>query len=177
MASGIYMIENLINGRLYIGSATNIDKRWKAHRRVLQRQKHENSHLQRAWNKYGSESFAFRFVETVEPEQLIAREQEYLDAYWSKGLYNISPTAGSPLGVKHPIATRNKMSEAGKGRVFSDETKAKMAEARRNFPLKDFICSSCGKTFQSKSQQNVRFCSDRCYAKFRYAQKKNLTNS
>lgn len=53
MKSGIYMIINNINEKKYIGSAKNIDKRWYEHRYTLNKNCHDNSLLQNAWNKYG----------------------------------------------------------------------------------------------------------------------------
>ena len=55
--SGIYIIRNLINGNVYIGSAVRIDSRKRQHLHKLRSGKHENGHLQKAWNKYGEDSF------------------------------------------------------------------------------------------------------------------------
>ena len=32
---GIYKITNLINGKVYIGQSTNIERRWKDHKRMF----------------------------------------------------------------------------------------------------------------------------------------------
>jgi group I intron endonuclease len=77
--SGIYKIENLINGDLYYGSSKNIQKRWKTHRNQLSRGKHGNFHLQRAWIKYGSHNFIFEVIEECSLDILLEREQHYLD--------------------------------------------------------------------------------------------------
>lgn len=50
--SGIYGIFNLVNGKVYIGSAINLKKRFSDHKGRLQKQKHRNGYLQNAWNKY-----------------------------------------------------------------------------------------------------------------------------
>jgi len=76
---GIYKIENLIDGNLYYGSSKNIQKRWKTHRSQLNRGKHGNVYLQRAWTKYGNNSFIFEIVEECSLDLLLEREQYYLD--------------------------------------------------------------------------------------------------
>ena len=51
--SGIYCIENLITGKVYIGQADHIKRRWQNHKRTLKNNKHKNIHLQNSWNKHG----------------------------------------------------------------------------------------------------------------------------
>jgi len=159
--TGIYEIENLMNGNFYIGSAVNIDKRWGQHRSDLRKGKHTNKHLQSAFNKYGENAFKFMILEVVLfPEGLIPLEQKYLDEL--KPEYNISPTAGSLLGMKctdehkrkigmanrgnipwdkgekRSEVTKKKMSLARKGKMLgshpSEETKKKMREAHKGKP-------------------------------------------
>jgi group I intron endonuclease len=112
MSSGIYRID-LGNGWFYIGSAVNLMGREAVHRSTLKHGKHSNIKVQRCWNKY--RVFVFNVLETCEKSELISREQFYLDKYFNnKKNTNIAPTAGSTLG-----------------RVFSDETKAKMSEVQK----------------------------------------------
>lgn len=134
MKSGIYEIKNVVNGKRYIGSAVNFGKRWINHAFSLGRKDHHSRHLQNAWNKYGSSAFRFRLLRMVPPCYLVPFEQHYMDRL--KPEYNMSPTAGSPLGVKHTEITRAKMSEAKRGnksilgRRHSSETLAKMSAAK-----------------------------------------------
>lgn len=76
---GIYKIENVINGKKYIGSAINIDIRLKRHINDLKNKKHVNIHLQREYNKYGIENFIFECVEECEKDILKDIEQQYLN--------------------------------------------------------------------------------------------------
>lgn len=107
MVSGIYQIKNQINGKRYIGSAVSIRHRWAQHLNDLCRGKHHNTHLQRAFNKYDEAIFVFEILEETKLENLIEWEQHYFDTL--KPEYNISPTAGSSLGVRHSEETRAKM--------------------------------------------------------------------
>lgn len=116
-AMGIYQIKNLINNKIYIGSSTNIDKRWNNHIYKWLKNTHPNLHFQNAFNKYGIENFIFEILEIVEDVNLlIEREQFYIDDL--KPQYNIRLIAESNIGFKHSEETKKNMSEARKGKGF-----------------------------------------------------------
>jgi len=127
--SGVYEIVNTLNGHRYIGSSLNLNKRRNEHLRDLQKGKHHSQYLQRAWNKYGEKNFVFSVIEYCDKDLLISKEQNHINAVHPS--YNISLTAGSPLGVKHSLETRKKVSEAGKGRVFSEEHKRRIGQSNK----------------------------------------------
>lgn len=130
--SGIYSIANAVNGKAYIGSAVNISKRWAMHKADLVRGVHHSQKLQRAWSKYGAEAFTFSIVEVVQERfELIAHEQRWLNAMWPDG-YNISPTAGSPLGVKRSAEVRAAKSASMIGKKRPPETVEKMRLVKRS---------------------------------------------
>ena len=89
--SGIYQIKNLQNGNIYIGSAVDIGRRWRTHRRLLKKGVHHSSYLQNAWNKYGETSFAFIVVELCNKQDLLTKEQKYIDTWHP--VYNTSLVA------------------------------------------------------------------------------------
>lgn len=147
--SGIYKIQHINTGKLYIGSAVNIEQRWGEHIRRLRRGNHHSAKLQNAWNKYGSEMFAFSVIELVDdPSKLLEREQYWIDfANAAKSGYNMTPTAGSLLGHKFTEGTKEKMSKSATGHIkspehrkslslvntgkkMSDEARQKMREAK-----------------------------------------------
>jgi group I intron endonuclease len=76
---GIYRIRNVINGKCYYGSSKNIEKRWVRHKNDLNKNKHINCILQRAWEKYGEDNFIFEVVEECEVNMLFQIEQKYID--------------------------------------------------------------------------------------------------
>src|SRR5690349_13606447 len=97
---GIYIIKNILNNKCYFGSTTNsFQRRFKAHKSQLNRGIHHSSKLQRAWDKYGESNFIFLIVEICTDEEIIEREQFYIDTF--KPFYNECPKAGSCKGVKH----------------------------------------------------------------------------
>lgn len=62
MKSGIYKITCISNGLCYIGQSKDVLKRIKGHVSDLRKGRHHNKRLQRSYNKYGANNFAFRVV-------------------------------------------------------------------------------------------------------------------
>jgi len=120
MVLGIYMIENIINRKMYIGSSENITRRKNNHFSALRRNKHDNPLLQRSWNKYGTEAFKFILLEKIEQvEHLLEAEQKWLDKFWDnqKKCYNLAKKAHSVMGGrKHSKESKNKIIKALIGR-------------------------------------------------------------
>lgn len=79
--SGIYLIINQTNGKGYVGQSVNIKKRWSVHKTQLNHQKHVNTYLQNAWNKYGEEKFNFLILEKCDKDALNDAE-----IFWIKHL-------------------------------------------------------------------------------------------
>lgn len=85
----IYNIRNKINGRIYIGCSKNFKNRFREHRKKLNQGIHENMFLQRAWVKYGPESFVFEIVETLATEEdMFSREKHLIKG--TPNIYNLA---------------------------------------------------------------------------------------
>jgi len=125
MISGIYAINNIINGHKYIGSSINIKERWRLHILRLKNNIHHNIHLQRAWEKYGEENFNFIILLKCEIKHLLKNEQDYLDKESPE--YNICPIAGNSLGVIRSDEYRKKQSIVQKGKIISEEIRKKIS--------------------------------------------------
>lgn len=78
---GIYKITNIQNNKVYIGQSTDVEDRIAHHRSSLRHNKHENSHLQRSWNKYGEDSFMFEILDICEEQALDDKERYYIEMY------------------------------------------------------------------------------------------------
>lgn len=103
---GVYSITNKLDGKQYWGSSNNYCKRKNDHICKLKQNKHDNIHLQRAFNRDGVDNFEFRFEMEVCPEQLLKVEQMCLDLN-SNG-YNIAKKADKPPICKHHLETTKK---------------------------------------------------------------------
>lgn len=128
--SGIYLIENMRNGKVYVGQAGSFVGRWLGHRKMFK--KGVNSpHLQRAWKKYGDSAFRFEILEVCKKDRdvLNQREQFWMDFFLSydpRFGYNIAPVAGSKRGTKWSKESKEKISGIGNGfygKKHSKETK------------------------------------------------------
>ena len=116
---GVYKILNRCNGKFYIGSSVNIERRFDSHRKDLIAGTHNNKYLQRAWNKYGSENFEFIVIEEVRDLNILRdRETFYLQSTnctdHAVG-YNLLADANIGLGVHASEEVRRKISDACSG--------------------------------------------------------------
>lgn len=104
----IYKIKNVINGDFYIGSTQNLVKRYYTHLHDIRINKNRCVKLVRAVNKYKEENFIFEIIEKCNIDNLLAREQYYLDTLNPK--YNVAKIAGSNLGIKRTEEVKLKKS-------------------------------------------------------------------
>ena len=149
--SGIYLIKNIKNGKVYIGSAKRLVERLSNHIHSLKNNKHHSIHLQNAWNKYGESSFVCGVMEVINDENMLTTfEQKYMDQYKSYNQnfgYNIAPTANSNLGCKHTKGRKEKsIRMSGEGNNFynkkhTEESLKKIAlsNVKRNLSNDDII--------------------------------------
>lgn len=101
-AAGVYRIRHIPSERCYVGSSLHVGNRLGAHKFKLRTGKHENIALQRAWDKYGSEEFAFEPVLVCESDLRIMYEQIVSDAfraYAGDGGFNLRRRAESSQGI------------------------------------------------------------------------------
>lgn len=186
---GIYKIENLINGKIYIGQSKNIEKRWTAHRTrpFNQNSKQYDSPLYRSIRKYGLENFSFVVLEETLIEDLDNREKYWIEYYEShdkeKG-YNLTDGGNSAtftiLTRKHvdeikllletdmsqqDIADKYNVNQRSISYINTGET---WIEQGRTYPIRSFSilandqkyhCQNCGKEIATK---NASLCVD-CY--------------
>ena len=132
---GIYKITNLKNKLIYIGSTVNLYRRKNEHLKELRSNKHHNAHMQNSFNKYGESIFEFTIQDIVfDLESLVEREQFWIDYYKSNDKtigYNIREKAESNVDLVASAETRQRISNANKGKIISEETKVKLSIANK----------------------------------------------
>lgn len=103
---GIYKIENLINGKIYIGQSVNTGARWSAHKQVLSAPSHVSElkkPLYKDMYKYGIKNFSFEVIEECKKENLNEREiywiQKYNSYYFDENSNGYNLTRGGETGI------------------------------------------------------------------------------
>jgi len=167
MECGIYIIKNLINNKIYVGSSQNIKRRFYLHKHYLKKKEHTNIHLQTAWDLYGEENFSFSILETVESkEKLCVLEKYYIDFFKAtdreKG-YNICDDTMAPMrNRKHNEVSIKKMidSKTGEknsffGKHHTEETKNKIKQSKLGKHLPEDCKEKVLATAYKKGQFNI----------------------
>lgn len=157
---GVYMIRNTINHKYYVGSSIDIESRWKQHINELNKNRHTNNYLQKAWNKYGMDNFEFLVLQETDVENLRNIETYYikkLDCV-NKG-YNLIDNANFGLGVKASNEVRKKISEKCSGCLNGNygrkHTPEETQKIRDNRWGKDYVCKKQIKVYKTREQLSL----------------------
>jgi len=160
---GIYCIKHL-NGKLYIGQSTDIPERLINHRLRLKQNKHDNQHLQNAWNLSGEEAFTFEVIITCPRFCLDYWEQYYIDSNlcWIKEFgYNKERyvTGTGPLSeiTKQHISEAHQKNGRLKGRKLSDSHRANLKASLNKPETKaKLVKSSTGRVPSDETREKIR---------------------
>lgn len=135
---GLYAIECLSTGKLYIGSTADLQNRQYQHWWHLGAGKHPNYKLQRAWDEHGEDQLAFHVLLRLpgaSPERLVSLEACAVAKH--RPWFNIAtPALPSMAGRHHTEDAKRRIGLANKGgpgrpHPCSPETKAKIGAANR----------------------------------------------
>ena len=142
---GVYEIFNMVNGKSYIGQSANIIQRLSKHKSELRHNKHQNLHLQNAWNKHGEHSFLFNIVEYCNVDELDDIETYYINIWnLTNNQYGYNIESGGHLNKVLSQETKQKISKTKQGcvpwnknqtNVYAQETLQKMSNAKEGQKL------------------------------------------
>lgn len=127
--SGIYIIRNTIDERVYIGSCLNFEKRFKRHITQLKNGKHHCIHLQRFVDKYGIDILSFGLVEIlldISRQHIELRENYYLKFYKNK--FNVLEQAFTMAGFKFTEEQTERKTKAIKKARGTDEQRKQQSD-------------------------------------------------
>lgn len=102
---GIYKYENKLNGHIYIGQSSNIEKRQSQHKYDALYRPERSCVIDQAIHKYGIDNFDFSIIEECSLEELNDREIYWIQYYNSyENGYNCTLGGKSLKGADHPRA-------------------------------------------------------------------------
>ena len=167
MGQGIYKLINVVNSKFYVGSAVSLRKRKARHFSELRHGKHNNRHLQRAWDKYGEQAFIFVVVEYVEDRtKLLETENRWLNGHVGKDYcYNIGTDATAPMlgmsgelsptwGYRHSGEAKIIIGQYSRGRLHTPESKEKIRQHLLGKPKPEAVRSKISATLSGSGNPN-----------------------
>ena len=171
----IYKVENLIDGKIYIGLTTSkygfkgryhgegIQGMYKYYKSRKDRGFNYNRHLYYAIEKYGFDNFKIteRFDIAFSKEELDIKEKTYIALYKStQEEYGYNLDLGGSCG-KHSEITKKKIGESNKGRKATEEQLKKMKEARlgksATWNCIKIICLNTNEIFNSLIETSKKY--------------------
>lgn len=128
-SAGVYALICKVSNKYYIGSSIKLTDRLLDYMQPAYLAGRINSPVTRAIIKYGLNNFCFIVLETCVLKDVLKIEQFWLD--FLKPEYNLSPTAGSTLGMALSEETKAKLRLAHLGKTHTLEVRLHMSETRR----------------------------------------------
>ena len=100
---GIYKITNKINNLSYIGQSTQIEQRFREHKKSYNWYREKNKKLYKDILEYGINNFSFEILEECSIEELNNKEQYYIKYYNTyPDQYNMTPGGQFNAEESHP---------------------------------------------------------------------------
>jgi group I intron endonuclease len=166
----LYVIENLLNGKKYVGLSKDAQWRWKTHKRAIV--SNRGSPLYSALRKYGVDVFKFTALGSVDGYGAASQMEKKLIAGFGTRAphgYNLTDGGEGLAGYAFSEEALAKIRSAFKGRKHTDESRAKMS------------ASLTGKTHTAEAKAKIsegnkgKTVSDASRAKMSASQKKAMT--
>lgn len=157
--SGIYLFENIINKKIYIGQAQDL------HERILTHFTGDyNNYFHKALHKYGEKGFNIYVLEFCDVEDLDNKEIYYISKFKSNvsGIgYNLTSGGQGHLGVPCSEQTKEKLSELHKketwgynfetGEIFSASSRENIVNQLNDLGYKEISWTKVVDAIRNKS--------------------------
>ncbi len=154
----IYKIENNINGKIYIGLTTK-----GLGKRIAQHVIENKSHVQRALNKYGLQSFTISVIDEADSKEILCEKEQYWIKFYDckspKG-YNltdggdglINPSKSVRKRISKTLKKKHIVTTGFSGRNHSEESKRKISVSMK----KVFESTNLGKKISKANKGKKR---------------------
>lgn len=138
---GIYKIEDIKTGNVYVGHADDIKKRWSNHNSKIKGNYHEYKELQEAYN-LDSNRIAYEILEECSEEELSDLEDYYMDYCGKVDGWTVINKDKDRTKRKSKVKDTSKMKAAQTGTrngncsLLDDETASEILWLKENSKLK-----------------------------------------
>jgi group I intron endonuclease len=158
----IYILQNKINLKIYVGKTYDPESRFMAHLYAASGNTLPNKYLiHRAIAKYGQDNFIFQTIDEFDNEKECLEAEKFwieffrsdVNRFGSECGYNLTAGGEGISGFKHSQEAKNKVSIANTGRVFSNDTRNRMSAAHTGKPSP--MLGHIQTAFQKEAQSNM----------------------
>lgn len=127
----VYVIQHVASGRVYVGKANDVVRRWRGHLSSARRGKGQYFHA--AIRKYGEAAFSFSEIHSFasEGEALEAEREIIASRRSNEEGYGFNLNSGGKGGASLAASTKAKIGAIARGRKASSETRARMSASQR----------------------------------------------
>jgi len=156
----VYMILNLIEDKVYIGSTKNVRIRYKLHINKLKQEKHINKKLSKAFNDFGANAFICGVIKYGTIEESRKLEQYYINLFDAKNKgYNITNTVftSNDDDVKKKISINARGEKNSQSKTTNEEVEiiiGYLSEGWLSCSLSKKLNISCGIIKTIKTNRN-----------------------
>jgi len=140
----IYVLQNKINNKIYIGKTNNPNKRIQWHKDISNMSDNyaNCSLIHRAIRKYGFSNFTSCVIEEFDCETSCLDAEKFWIEFFRTNVcrygdqygYNLTDGGDGVSGFKHSQEAKEKVSKKNKGRVLSLETRIRMSNGHKGKP-------------------------------------------
>jgi len=106
---GVYKIQNLANGKIFVGGSLNIPGKINSHQFQLKFRCHINKELQRDYDTYGEKNFVYDVLEYLKPNEDISFDYkddlQTLEELWIEQLNPFGEKGYNKKKFTNPLKT------------------------------------------------------------------------